>query len=116
MRRNDKANTWKSKELARRQIHTYKRNGKAEREYVIPELNRTPVKSKAVEWFKTRGISKQTLDEVGVGEGKEYMPQTGKTENTIQFNYFVGGQLTNVKYRDGRKNFGIIVCLIRLQR
>ena len=33
------------------------------------------------------------------------MPQTGKTENTIQFNYLVGGQLTNVKYRDGRKNF-----------
>ena len=49
------------------QMHTYKRKGKAEREYVIPELNRTPVKSKAVEWFKTRGISKQTLDEVGVG-------------------------------------------------
>ena len=47
------------------QMHTYKRKGKAEREYVIPELNRTPVKSKAVEWFKTRGISKQTLDEVG---------------------------------------------------
>ena len=87
------------------QMHTYKRKGKAEREYVIPELNRTPVKSKAVEWFKTRGISKQTLDEVGVGEGKEYMPQTGKTENTIQFNYFVGGNITNVKYRDARKNF-----------
>ena len=33
------------------------------------------------------------------------MPQTGKAENTIQFNYYVGGQLTNVKYRDGRKNF-----------
>ena len=87
------------------QLHTFKRKGKAEREYVIPELNRTPVRSKAVEWFKTRGISKQTLDEVGVGEGKEYMPQTGKTENTIQFNYFVGGNITNVKYRDGRKNF-----------
>ena len=33
------------------------------------------------------------------------MPQTGKQENTIQFNYFMGGKLTNVKYRDGRKNF-----------
>ena len=33
------------------------------------------------------------------------MPQTQKTENVIKFNYFVGGQLTNVKYRDGRKNF-----------
>jgi twinkle protein len=26
-------------------------------------------------------------------------------ENTIQFNYYVGGQLTNIKYRDARKNF-----------
>jgi twinkle protein len=33
------------------------------------------------------------------------MPQTGKAENTIQFNYLVGGKLTNIKYRDGRKNF-----------
>ena len=63
------------------------------------------LESKVVDWFKTRGISKQTLDEVGVGEGKEFMPQTGKPENTIQFNYYLGGNLTNVKYRDGRKNF-----------
>ena len=33
------------------------------------------------------------------------MPQTGKQENTIKFNYFMGDQLINVKYRDGRKNF-----------
>ena len=87
------------------QLHTFKRKGKAERDYVIPEVKHKPVESKVVDWFKTRGISKQTLDEVGVGEGNEYMPQTGKPENTIQFNYFVGGILTNVKYRDGRKNF-----------
>ena len=31
--------------------------------------------------------------------------QTGQDENTIQFNYFIGNQLVNVKYRDGRKNF-----------
>jgi twinkle protein len=87
------------------QLHTFKRKGKAERDYVVPEVKHKPVESKVVDWFKTRGISKQTLDEVGVGEGKEFMPQTGKPENTIQFNYYVGGNLTNVKYRDGRKNF-----------
>ena len=38
-------------------------------------------------------------------EGPEFMPQTGKSENTIQFNYFISDQLINVKYRDGRKNF-----------
>ena len=88
------------------QLHTYQRKGKAEKIYVKPETyNLQPVKTKAEEWFKTRGISQKTLDDLKVGEGEEYMPQTGKQENTIQFNYFVGGELVNVKYRDGRKNF-----------
>jgi twinkle protein len=84
----------------------YKRKGKAERDYVMPEIKKVDlVVDKTLEWFKTRGISKDTLDELKVTTGSEYMPQTGKAENTIQFNYYVGGQLTNVKYRDGRKNF-----------
>ena len=87
------------------QLHTYKRKGKAERDYVMPEEKYKPASDKVLDWFKSRGISKQTVDEVRVGVGKEFMPQTGKTENTIQFNYYVGGNLTNVKYRDGRKNF-----------
>ena len=61
--------------------------------------------SKVVDWFKSRGISQKTLIDLDVGEGPEFMPQTGKTENTIKFNYYIGNQLINVKYRDGRKNF-----------
>ena len=88
------------------QLHTYKRKGKAEREYVKPEIKKVDlVVDKTLEWFKTRGITKDTLDELKVTTGQEFMPQTGKSENTIQFNYYVGGQLTNVKYRDARKNF-----------
>ena len=88
------------------QLHTYKRKGKAERDYIMPEIKKVnPVIDKMLEWFKTRGISKDTLDELKVSTGSEYMPQTGKAENTIQFNYYVGGQLTNIKYRDARKNF-----------
>jgi len=88
------------------QLHTYKRKGKAERDYVKPEIKKVDlVVDKTLEWFKTRGITKDTLDELRVTTGQEFMPQTGKSENTIQFNYYVGGQLTNVKYRDARKNF-----------
>jgi twinkle protein len=58
-----------------------------------------------IKWFETRGISKETLYELQITEGKEFMPQTGKTENAIHFNYFIGDQLINIKYRDGRKNF-----------
>jgi len=94
------------------QLHTYKRKGDTEREYAKP----TPpdpeypgrdygLDDKVIEWFKTRGISTETLLDLKVGQGSEYMPQTGKTENTIKFNYFIGEDLINIKYRDGRKNF-----------
>ena len=92
------------------QLHTYKRKGKAEKVYVKPDIKIDPnkpefVSDKVIEWFKTRGISAQTLIDLKISEGPEWMPQTGKTENVIKFNYFMGGELTNVKYRDGRKNF-----------
>ena len=89
------------------QLHTYQRKGNATREYVkpIPVEVFEPVKDKAVEWFKTRGISQETLNDLHVTTGEEFMPQTGQKENTIQFNYIMGDELINVKYRDGRKNF-----------
>ena len=92
------------------QLHTYKRKGNADKVYVKPKqiINEDQpefVSDKVIEWFKTRGISQETLFDLKIEEGPEYMPQTGKTENVIKFNYFMGGELTNVKYRDGRKNF-----------
>ena len=90
------------------QLHTYKRKGKAEKVYIKPasiDIKPSLVGTQAEDWFKTRGISKQTLDDLKVTEGPEWMPQTQKTENVIKFNYFMGGELTNIKYRDGRKNF-----------
>ena len=88
------------------QLHTYERKGKSEKTYVKPETFVVQeVGTKVEEWFKTRGISRKTLHELRVTEGSEYMPQTGKAENVIKFNYFIGDDLINVKYRDGRKNF-----------
>ena len=91
------------------QLHTYQRKGASEKVYVRPTalhvVDMDQLGSKVYEWFKTRGISQKTLDDLHVTEGSEYMPQTGKTENTIQFNYIMGDQLINIKYRDGRKNF-----------
>jgi twinkle protein len=88
------------------QLHTYKRKGETQKVYERPKDEVVkPPDSKVVEWFKSRGICQQTLTDLRVGEGAEYMPQTGKAENTIKFNYFMGGDLINIKYRDGRKNF-----------
>ena len=88
------------------QLHSFKRRGKADKDYVIPDVEPVLIQNpKVVAWFESRGISSQTLNDLNVGEGLEFMPQTGKQENTIQFNYFIGGELINIKYRDGRKNF-----------
>ena len=89
------------------QLHTYKRKGSAEKVYIKPApvaIHDEPG-MQVEDWFKTRGISKQTLIDLKVTEGPEWMPQSQKTENVIKFNYFMGGELINVKYRDGRKNF-----------
>ncbi len=87
------------------QLHTYQRKGASEKVYVRPNVEYKPTGTKVEQWFEQRGISKQTLTSLRVGEGQEFMPQTGKTENTIQFNYYMGDQLINIKYRDGRKHF-----------
>jgi twinkle protein len=88
------------------QLHTYKRKGEPEKVYVKPEPYKLQEPGTKVEdWFKTRGISKQTIDDLRITEGSEWMPQTQKNENVIKFNYFAGGELVNIKYRDGRKNF-----------
>jgi len=89
------------------QLHTYQRKGASNKEYIRPvdHTDYNIPRTKVAEWFKSRGISEDTLINLQVGEGSEYMPQTGKKENTIHFTYYVGDQLINIKYRDGRKNF-----------
>jgi len=89
------------------QLHTYQRKGASNKEYIRPvdTTDYNIPRTKVAEWFKSRGISEDTLINLQVGEGSEYMPQTGKKENTIHFTYHVGDQLINIKYRDGRKNF-----------
>jgi twinkle protein len=89
------------------QLHTYERKGSSEKEYIRPtEVTITPVDNTRVDdWFKSRGISKKSIQDLKISEGKEWMPQTQQAENTIKFNYFMGEQLINIKYRDARKNF-----------
>lgn len=98
------------------QLHTYKRKGTMAKEYIKPvvvakqidwEVDRKENETyeNTVKWFNQRGISADTLTDLKVTMGSEFMPQTGKEENAIKFNYYMGGELINIKYRDGRKNF-----------
>lgn len=63
------------------------------------------LKEDIVKWFKNRGISESTLNRFLIYSKREWMPQTQKEENCICFPYFKDGELVNVKYRDGRKDF-----------
>lgn len=72
--------------------------------------NNTILSDKIVKWFENeRKISQQTLNDLKVSEGIEWMPlknnPKGHTTNTIQFNYFINNELINIKYRDALKSF-----------
>jgi twinkle protein len=86
------------------QLHTYKSN-KKEVKYEIPIFKYDKLDEKVVLWFKNRGISQQTLAHAKVTQSKEWMPQTKKEGNTINFNYFLNDEIVNIKYRDAKKNF-----------
>ena len=91
------------------QLHTFKRQSNILKEYTKPEWkNNTQLSNNVIKWFESRGISQKTLVKMKITEGVEFMPQTGKNENTIQFNYFINNELINIKYRDGRKNFKLV--------
>lgn len=80
-----------------------------EKKYTRPVFNNnTSLSENAVKWFQGRGISQQTLIDFKITEGSEWMPQTQKQVNTIQFNYFRSGELINTKFRDGAKNFKMV--------
>ena len=92
------------------QLHTYKRITDTKPKYIKPtqKMMNAQYSEKLMTWFKSRGITKDTLQKMKVTEGPEWMPNVGKTANTVQFNFYRSGQLINTKYRDGRKNFKLV--------
>lgn len=78
------------------------------KEYQKPEFVKSSLNDKTISWFKTRGISEQTLLEFNVTESMEYMPQEHKEMRCINFNYFREHELINIKFRDAKKNFKMV--------
>ena len=86
-----------------------KESYKMEKKYTKPVWkNKTDLSEKVVKYFESRRINQQTLTAMKITEGMEWMPQTGKEMNTIQFNYFEDDTLVNIKYRSGGKDFKFI--------
>ena len=78
------------------------------KEWVKPQSELKNLSDKVIQWFAARGISNQTLLRYRVTESVEYMPQEQANVNTINFNYFLNGELVNIKFRDGKKNFKLV--------
>jgi len=86
--------------------HPLKRQKK---EYRKPTPKPTPpMESRALAWFAGRGISRETLVAMKVTEGMEWMPQKEGEANTVQFNYYLNGELVNTKFRTGDKCFKLV--------
>ena len=62
-----------------------------------------------VQWFqKERGIPVSVLLAAGITSSEQYMPQTGRKELCICFNYYEQGRVVNTKFRDLNKNFKLV--------
>lgn len=79
---------------------------KARKQYNRPkEFIESGYSQKLINYFSLRGISLETMKKMHITEGNEFMPQVGKEMNTVQFPYYLDGELVNIKYRTGDKKF-----------
>lgn len=77
-------------------------------QYVRPEPKQ-PIKTEGIyEYFEKRKISKETVDVFGITESKEWMPQDQKEHRVICFNYFLDGELINIKFKTADKKFKMV--------
>lgn len=61
-----------------------------------------------LEYFNKRGISEGTLLDMKVTKETEFIPQDNAKRGVIAFNYYLNGELVNVKYRTRDKHFKLI--------
>lgn len=80
----------------------------AEKMFRMPRFVESEVTDEHVlKWFTERGISKRTLSAFHIKSGRAWMqgPNGGGEANTIQFPFYLDGQVVNIKYRTGDKRF-----------
>lgn len=71
-----------------------------------PPRPETDLPPEIVKWFEEkRNIRRETLIDLNIKAGMEYMPQKQAEVSTIQFPYYIENELINVKYRSSDKNF-----------
>ena len=77
-------------------------------QYVRPEP-KSQIKTDGIyEYFEKRKITKETVMSFGITESMEWMPQDQKEHRVICFNYFLDGELINIKFKTADKKFKMV--------
>jgi len=79
---------------------------KNKKEYTRPVEEYKSLSQGVIDYFGTRGISNQTLLRYKLTESTEYMGD--QQSKCINFNYYLHGELVNIKYRDSQKRFKLV--------
>lgn len=97
-------------EQAGERWNDFKPVSKPEYKRPTPKAEQSQYSAKLIAYMAGRGISEKTLRGMRVTEGIESMPTKDgwKDCNTIQFNYYLNGELVNTKYRTGDKRFKLV--------
>ncbi len=81
----------------------------SKKQYIRPVWqNNSHLSDTVVKWFESRWINQTTLQKLNITEDRVFMPQVGRDVLTICFNYFVNGELINVKSRSLDKHFKLV--------
>lgn len=102
---------WEEKERKEQWKKQHKGKKKKENiEYKLPTNAGSSEYSKGLLQFfvDERHISETTLRELGVTEGREYMPQSQKEKRVAFINFYLDGVLINTKFRPREKEFKIV--------
>lgn len=69
------------------------------------ENKKEKLPNKIIKWFKSRGISEDTVKEFDIQVKETWMPARDKKVKSIAFPFKENGKTVNIKYRDLKKNF-----------
>lgn len=81
---------------------------KEKTEYTIPVRSKANLSDDLLGYFLKRGISENTVANWRITESVERFPGQQEKRKAINFNYYQGGDVVNIKYRSGGKNFKMV--------
>lgn len=86
------------------------KGGVNERVYATPKPEAKLTDDNIYSWFESRKINRETVDKFGLSQSMKKFPIGGDwvEKKCICYNYYLGGQLVNIKYKTRDKDFRMV--------